>query len=155
MSLQCSVLWQLLLAVSWSCACVCSLPGELPYQWGGESSKGYSHNKAFLLWSGSPAVPGRDGEEDGKEGMVWLAGQGLQGALTHPCRCAALTRLLPADRVVVVFIFPTWHHKLKLIDINGGVLDPVLQLRTCPSKHRQINSATANMKERNRNCWSH
>lgn len=154
-SLQCHVLWQLLLAASWNCACAWSLPGELPYQRGGRAARSSSHNKGFLLWSGSPAVHGRDSEEDCKEEMIWLTGPGLQGALTCSRCCPVLTRLLPADRVVVVFILPTWHHQLELIDIDGGVLDPVLQLRICPSKHRQINSATANMKERNRNCWSH
>lgn len=134
-----------MLAACWSCACVSSLPGELPDQ-GRGAARDSAHNKGFLLWGSSPAV------HEGSEESSCDEWPGLRGALTRSGRCPALTRLLPAHRVVVVFILPAWHHQLELIDIHSGVLDPVLQLRTCPSKHRQINSATANMKERNRNC---
>ena len=87
---QCHVLWRLLLAASWSCACVCSLPGELPYQQGGRAARSGFHNKGFLLWSGSPAVHGRDSEEDCKEEMIWLTGRGSMRCpdLLPPLPCA-------------------------------------------------------------------
>lgn len=97
-----------------------------------------------VKWLSSCAWARRRGGLRGSNDLInWPGAPRCPDLLRH---CPALTRLLPADRVVVVFILPTWHHQLELIDIDGGVLDPILQLRTCPSKHHQINSATANMK---------
>lgn len=111
-----------------------TLPGSREQQGTVHTTKAFCCGAALQLCMGETVAR----RTRRKDLMSWPGARGCPDPLRP-----ALTRLLPAHRVVVVFILPAWHHQLELIDIDSGVLDPVLQLRTRPSEHRQTNSCNS------------